>query len=121
MRVGYRNDGWRKTQGLRSNVPVMGHGAHGVGRDGSRNRSTQQTRDSPKPPQKDARHFKVSLEYDGPIKAPIDKNQKIANLKVFSKDEVVKTIPLFASEKVQKVNFFKSLATSINYLIWGDV
>ncbi len=70
---------------------------------------------------KDARHFKVSLEYDGPIKAPINKNQKIANLKVFSKDEVVKTIPLFASEKVQKVNFFKSLVTSINYLIWGDV
>ena len=70
---------------------------------------------------KDIRHFKVYLEYDGPIKTPIQKDQKIANLIVSKKDEVIKTLPLFASEKVSKVNFFKSLITSLNYLIWGDV
>ena len=37
------------------------------------------------------------------------------------KDQVLKTLPLYASEKVLKVNFFKSLITSLNYLIWGDV
>mgnify|MGYP001219448647 CR=1 FL=1 len=70
---------------------------------------------------KDVRDFKISLEYDGPIKAPIEKDQKIADLIVSNKDGIIKTLPLFASEKIQKVNFFKSLITSLNYLIWGDV
>ena len=70
---------------------------------------------------KDSRYLKVHLEYDGPIKAPIKKDQQIANLVVIKKDDVVKTLPLYAYEKVSKVNFFKSLFTSLNYLIWGDV
>jgi len=70
---------------------------------------------------KDIRHLKVYLEYDGPIEAPIQKDQKIANLIVLDKDEIVKTLPLYASEKISKVNFFKSLITSLNYLVWGDV
>jgi len=70
---------------------------------------------------KDIRHLQVYLEYEGPIEAPIQKDQKIANLIVLEKDEVIKTLPLYASEKVSKVNFFQSLITSINYLIWGDV
>ena len=70
---------------------------------------------------KDIRHLKVHLEYEGPIKTPIQKDQKIANLIVTDKDEIIKTLPLYASEKVPKVNFFKSLITSLNYLIWGDV
>ena len=70
---------------------------------------------------KDVRHLKVSLEYDGPIKAPIAKGEKVARLVISNKDEIIKTLPLYASEKVAKVNFFKSLITSLNYLIWGDV
>ena len=70
---------------------------------------------------KDIRYLKVSLEYDGPIQAPIKINQEIANLIVSNKDQIIKKIPLYASEKIPKVNFFKSLITSINYLIWGDV
>ena len=70
---------------------------------------------------KNIRHLKVNLEYEGPIKAPIQKDQQIAKLIILEKDEVIKTLPLYASEKVSKVNFFQSLITSINYLIWGDV
>ena len=70
---------------------------------------------------KDARHLKVYLKYDGPIEAPIQKDEKIASLIVLNKDEVIKTLPLYASEKISKVNFFKSLITSVNFLIWGDV
>ena len=72
-------------------------------------------------PKKDIRHLKVSLNYNGPIVAPIKKGKKIANLVVTKKDEIIKTLPLYASEDLKKVNFFKSLFTSINYLIWGDV
>ena len=57
---------------------------------------------------KDIRHLKVILEYDGPIKAPIQKDQKIASLIVFKKDEVIQTLPLFASEKISRLTF-KSL------------
>ena len=70
---------------------------------------------------KDARHLKVYLKYDGPIEAPIQKDEKIASLIILNKDEVIKTLPLYASEKISKVNFFKSLITSVNFLIWGDV
>ena len=70
---------------------------------------------------KDIRHLRVTLQYEGPIKAPIKKDQEIAKLIISNKDEIVKSLPLYASEKISKVNFFKSLMTSINYLIWGDV
>ena len=70
---------------------------------------------------KDITHLTVSLEYSGPILAPVDKGTQIANIVVFKKDQKIKTLPLFAAEDLEKVNFFKSLLTSLNYLIWGDV
>jgi len=70
---------------------------------------------------KNIRHLKITLDYSGPVKAPIEKGQQIATLNVFNKDEVIKKLPLYASENIPKVNFFKSLFTSMNYLIWGDV
>ena len=70
---------------------------------------------------KNVRDLKVFLEYDGPIKAPIEIGQKVANLVISNKDNIVETLPLYASENIPKVNFFKSLVTSLNYLIWGDV
>ena len=70
---------------------------------------------------KDIRHLTVFLEYEGPISAPIEKGKQVANIIVSKKDEVIKKLPLYATESVKKVNFFKSLLTSLNYLIWGDV
>ena len=70
---------------------------------------------------KDIRNLRVSLKYDGPIVAPIQKDQKIAELIISNKNETIKILPLYAEESLKKVNFFKSLVTSINYLIWGDV
>ena len=70
---------------------------------------------------KDISHLNVSLEYGGPILAPITKGTKIATLTVKKKDEIIKSLPLYADEDLKKVNFFKSLLTSLNYLIWGDV
>jgi len=70
---------------------------------------------------KDIRHLTIDLKYNGPIKAPIQKDDKIAELIIKKKDDVIKILPLYASEDLNKVNFFKSLITSLNYLIWGDV
>ncbi len=69
---------------------------------------------------KNIRNIKVTLNYEGPIVAPINKGEKIGEIIVKNKDEVVKKLPLFAAEDLKKVNFFRSLFTSINYLIWGD-
>jgi len=70
---------------------------------------------------KDIRYLTVSLDYKGPIQAPIYKDTEIAKIIVTQKDNTIKEIPLYAAEDVKKVNFFKSLLTSLNYLIWGDV
>ena len=70
---------------------------------------------------KDSRYFKTILEYTGPIKAPIKKGQEIGILKMYKKDDMINKVPLYAAEDVKKINFFKSLFTSINYMIWGDV
>ena len=70
---------------------------------------------------KDIGHLTVSLEYNGPISAPIKKDTQIASMVISRKNEVIKTLPLYSVEDLKKVNFFKSLLTSLNYLIWGDV
>ena len=70
---------------------------------------------------KDITHLTVSLDYEGPIQAPVIKGAQIATMTIKSKNEIIKSLPLFAVEDLKKVNFFKSLITSLNYLIWGDV
>ena len=70
---------------------------------------------------KESRNLKVFLKYNGPIRAPIKKDQEIANIEIFVKNDLVKKVPVYASEDIDKVNFFKSLFMSLNYLIWGDV
>ena len=65
--------------------------------------------------------LKVSLNYDGPVEAPINKDQKVAKLKVVYDQELVGEYDLLASKEIKKVNFFSRLLKSLNYLIWGDV
>ena len=65
--------------------------------------------------------LKVSVKYEGPIEAPIGKDEKVAILKVVYDDELVGEYDLLASEEIKKVNFISRLLKSLNYLIWGDV
>jgi len=65
--------------------------------------------------------LKVSIKYDGPVEAPIKKDEKVAILKVVYDDELVGEYDLHASVEVKKVNFVSRLLKSLNYLIWGDV
>jgi serine-type D-Ala-D-Ala carboxypeptidase (penicillin-binding protein 5/6) len=70
---------------------------------------------------KDISNLTIALEYNGPIAAPVRKGKEIANIIISKKGELIKSVPLYAAEDLKKVNFFKSLLTSLNYLIWGDV
>ena len=65
--------------------------------------------------------LKVSLKYDGPIEAPISKDQVVAKLRVVYDQELVGEYDLLATKEIKKVNFFTRLMKSLNYLIWGDV
>ena len=69
---------------------------------------------------KELKNFKVFLEYNGPIKAPIKKDQEIGNLIIETPDDEKIKFPIYSSKKIKKVNFFKSLFLSFNYMIWGD-
>ncbi len=65
--------------------------------------------------------LKAMIEYNGPIKAPINKDQEVGMLKIFFKDVLIDEFKIYSSENVKKVNLFSRLFKSINYLIWGDV
>ena len=65
--------------------------------------------------------LKVSIVYNGPIQAPIKKDDILGKLKVTYKNELVSEYDLLAFEDVKKLNMFSKLIRSINFLIWGDV
>ena len=44
------------------------------------------------------RHLSVTLEYDVPLTAPINKGTEIANIIVYNKDKVIKKLPLYAAK-----------------------
>ena len=65
--------------------------------------------------------LKVKIIYDGPVEAPINKDQKLAKLKIIYDQEQIGEYDLLALNEVKKVNIFSRLMKSLNYLIWGDV
>jgi len=65
--------------------------------------------------------LKVSINYVGPIQAPIKKNDVLGKLIVTYKDEFVEEYELLAFEDVKRLNVLSKLIKSINFLIWGDV
>ncbi len=67
------------------------------------------------------KYLKVSVTYNGPIQAPVKKDDILGKLKVTYKNELIEEYNLFAIEDVKKLNVFSRIVKSINFLIWGDV
>ena len=65
--------------------------------------------------------LKAKVVYEGPIEAPIKKDQKLAKLKIIYDQELIGEYDLLAIKDIKKVNIFSRLIKSLNYLIWGDV
>jgi D-alanyl-D-alanine carboxypeptidase (penicillin-binding protein 5/6) len=65
--------------------------------------------------------LKGVIEYNGPILAPIKKDDIVGKFKVFDKNDFVDEYNLYASENIKKINIFSRIVKSINYLVWGDV
>ena len=65
--------------------------------------------------------LQVKVLYDGPIEAPIKKDDVIAKLIINYDGNILSEHNLLASQNVSKKNIISRILTSINYLIWGDV
>ena len=72
-------------------------------------------------PKRKKKTIKAVLEYEGPIKSPIKKGEKLAQLNVYISGELEKQIDIFSSEDIKRSNIFSRLLKSLNYLVWGDV
>ena len=67
------------------------------------------------------KYLKVTINYTGPVKAPIKKDDILGKLQISYKDLPIDEYDLFAFEDVRKLNIFSRLMKTINFLIWGDV
>ncbi len=67
------------------------------------------------------KYLKIIVEYNGPIKAPIKKNDILGKYKIYFKDELLEDHDIYASEDVKILNIFSRIIKSVNYLVWGDV
>tara|TARA_B100000787_G_scaffold135427_1_gene104190 strand:+ start:14 stop:1177 length:1164 start_codon:yes stop_codon:yes gene_type:complete len=67
------------------------------------------------------KYLKVTINYSGPVKAPIKKNDILGKLKISYKNHSIEEYDLFALNDVKKLNALSRLMKSINFLIWGDV
>ncbi|MDB9820741.1 D-alanyl-D-alanine carboxypeptidase [Candidatus Pelagibacter sp.] len=67
------------------------------------------------------KNLKVTMIYNGPIQAPINKDDILGKLIVSYKNETIEEYNLFAFEDVKRLNMFSRLIKSINFLIWGNV
>ncbi len=65
--------------------------------------------------------LETKIIYNGPIEAPIKKNDKIAKLIITYDGDFLSEHDLFSSENIKKNNIIYRIINSINYLIWGDV
>mgnify|MGYP006092717603 CR=1 FL=1 len=72
-------------------------------------------------PKAKKRLIKISLNYNGPIQAPIKKDDILGKLKLIYDGDLIDEYDLLAYENVKKLNVFSRLIKSINFLIWGDV
>ena len=72
-------------------------------------------------PKRKKKYLKVAIEYNGPIKAPIKKDEIVGKIKISFKDDLMDSYDLYASEDIKKHNVFSRIINSINFLIWGDV
>ncbi|MDC0054528.1 D-alanyl-D-alanine carboxypeptidase [Candidatus Pelagibacter sp.] len=65
--------------------------------------------------------LEVKITYNGPIEAPINKDDKLAELIISYEGILLSKHDLLSSENIKKKNIISRIITSINYLIWGDV
>lgn len=67
----------------------------------------------------DTDDVKIKVEYEEPVKAPIKTGQEIGKARVFVGDEIVKVLPVVATNDVDEVGMFGKFISNVNYFIFG--
>jgi len=72
-------------------------------------------------PKRKKKTIKATIEYEGPIEAPIKKGDIIGKLNVYVLGDLKKQVDILAFEDIERSNVFSRIFKSLNYLVWGDV
>ena len=72
-------------------------------------------------PKRKKKTIKATIEYEGPIEAPIKKGDIIGKLNVYVLGDLEKQVDILAFEDINRSNVFSRIFKSLNYLVWGDV
>ena len=65
------------------------------------------------------KEMRVTVEYDGPIPAPIVKGQVLARMRIAAPDMEDRVVPLRAGTDVGKLGPLGRITSAVGHLIWG--
>ena len=72
-------------------------------------------------PKRKKKIIKAVIEYNTPIKAPVEKGDKLGSLYIYVAGELEKKIDVLSGEEIKRANIFSRLLKSFNFLVWGNV
>ena len=72
-------------------------------------------------PKRKKKNINAVVKYYSPIKAPIEKGDKVGKLSIYISGELKKEFDLFSNETIERANIISRLFKSLNFLVWGDV
>ncbi len=64
--------------------------------------------------------MKVTVEYEGPIPAPVAKGERLAKLVVTAPEREPLEVPLVAGADVERLSLFGRLGAALGYILWGQ-
>ena len=72
-------------------------------------------------PSRIKKDLKFTIKHYKPLLAPIEKDQKVADLIVKKKNnEIIKKFELFSKNEIRKISFFSKVYNNLKYLLLGD-
>jgi len=71
-------------------------------------------------PRKARKDMKVTVEYDRPIPAPIEKGETVGKVVMRAPDRTPVEAPLIAAASIERMNPWGRIATLAGYLVWGQ-
>jgi len=70
-------------------------------------------------PKKSRRDMKVTVRFEGPLPAPIQKGQQVATLTITAPDIEPREIALLSGDDVKQLGLVGRLGAAFDYIIWG--
>jgi D-alanyl-D-alanine carboxypeptidase (penicillin-binding protein 5/6) len=72
-------------------------------------------------PRRARREARVTVNYEGPIAAPIEEGAEVATLRIAAPDYPAIEIPLKAGRAVERLGLMGRLGAGLRYILWGTL